>query len=68
MKFTSFAAPGYPLLEKQFEKMKFEPWNNHWSEIHNFTKKAGERNHSLFATIDSFELFDWKRAFFEAEL
>lgn len=66
MVISPFPQLGYPQLLDQFKKMKMEVWNNHWSEIHDFTKKAGEQHYELKASI-SFEI-DWKRALAEAEL
>ena len=50
-----FPQLGYPQLLEQFKKSKMEVWNNHWSEIHDFTKKAGEQHFELKASIP-FEL------------
>lgn len=40
--FSNFSAVGYKELLGQFRTTKMDVWNNHWSEIHDFTKKAGE--------------------------
>lgn len=66
LQFTSFNCPVYEELPKQFAKKRLEPWNNHWSEIHNFTKKEGEKHFSLHEKIPLD--VDWERAFQLAEL
>lgn len=32
--------------------VKLDVWNNHWSEIHNFTKKEGEIYHVIKRELD----------------
>lgn len=64
--FSPFNAPNYQQLPAQFQKIKLEPWNNHWSEIHNFTKKEGEKHHKLVENA-ALEV-EWDRAFSEASL
>lgn len=61
LQFTSFKCQPYAQLFSQFTKKKLEPWNNHWSEIHNFTKKIGEVHYSLHEEINIEA--DWKRAY-----
>lgn len=45
--FSNFSAVGYPQLLDQFKKTKMDVWNNHWSEIHDFTKKPGEVHYTF---------------------
>lgn len=66
LRFTSFHAPVYPQLPQQLAKKRFHPWNNHWSEIHNFTKKPGETHFTLHRELEL--VLDWGRAFNEADL
>ncbi|KAF4317569.1 hypothetical protein BBO99_00006800 [Phytophthora kernoviae] len=40
MKFACFPLT-YFSLQQQFRQAKFSPWNNHWSEIYNFTPDHG---------------------------
>lgn len=54
-------------MQDQIKRKRFEPLNNHWSEIHNFTKKEGEVHYQLKEKID-LEAIDWKQAFQDAEL
>lgn len=39
MEFSNFGTFGYRQLYDQFKKAKMSVFNNHWSEIHDFTKK-----------------------------
>ncbi|KAG7390621.1 hypothetical protein PHYBOEH_006961 [Phytophthora boehmeriae] len=41
MKFACFPLT-YFSLQQQFQQAKFTPWNNHWSEIYNFTPDHGQ--------------------------
>ena len=55
-------------MRKQFAKLRRSPWNNHWSEIHNFTKKEGEIHHTLSKNPQYEKEVNWEKAFEEAEL
>lgn len=39
--FVPFEIDYYTEFNKQMNTVKLDVWNNHWSEIHNFTKKQG---------------------------
>lgn len=60
MVIAPFPQIGYPQLLGQFKTVKMEVWNNHWSEIHDFTKKAGEQHFELKADL-ALE-WDWEKA------
>ena len=66
--FTSYLAPIYSELKKQFEVSGFSIWNNHWSEIHNFTKKEDEIHFVLKKYSEVGNGIEWQKAFEEAEL
>ncbi len=51
---------GYPQLLAQFKTACMDVWTNHWSEIHDFTKKAGEVHFKL-QFLPEFEI-EFKRA------
>lgn len=50
----------------QFKKARLDVWNNHWSEIHDFTKKAGEVHYTL-KNKPSYEI-EWAKGLAEAEM
>jgi effector-binding domain-containing protein len=58
--------PEYEEFGAQLKKLKREGWNNHWSEIHNFTKKEGEIHYTLHRHPSHEMEVNWEKAFDEA--
>ena len=59
IEFSNFGTFGYVELYEQFRKTKMSVFNNHWSEIHDFTKKETP-NYKL--TLQKEVECNWKQA------